>query len=193
MLARVAESQPARCIVAYREPNGGGEARMDAWISAQCSLPIVGGPQICSEVITVAAPDSAAGDLPNTVLSLLVPDLQVYLYWRSFQGIGLGLGRADYALFEPSDRGLASVEGRSRAIGSVSSRALIDSPGAFPVRDLNWSRLTAWRDLVTQFFDNAAFRDDVHRISEVEYLRSLGAPATYRPAPCYSPGGSPRG
>jgi glucose-6-phosphate dehydrogenase assembly protein OpcA len=44
------------------------------------------------------------------------------------------------------------------------------------VRDLNWSRLTAWRDLVAQFFDTPADAGEAYRISHVEIDRSLGAP-----------------
>ncbi len=178
VLAEVSETHPARCLVAYREPPDGpaaGEPRMDAWISAQCSLPIVGGPQICSEVITIAAPDSAARDLPNTLLSLLVPDLQVYLYWRSFRESDWGwvarIARFSTLLIVDSHTSKDDPGNRQRIL-----ETLTDSPGAIPVRDLNWSRLTAWRDLVTQFFDNPAFRDDVHRISEVDISRALGAP-----------------
>ncbi len=178
VLARVSESHPARCLVAYREPSDGSraaEARMDAWISAQCSLPVAGRPQICSEVITLASPDSAAGDLPNTLLSLLVPDLRVYLYWRSFREFDWGwvarVARFSSLLIVDSHKSKDDPGNRQRIL-----ETLTDSPGAIPVRDLNWSRLTAWRDLVTQFFDNPAFRDDVYRISEVDISRALGAP-----------------
>jgi len=53
-------------------------------ISAQCSVPFAGGPQVCSEVITVAARSSATSGLLNTLVSLLIPDLPVFIYWRSF-------------------------------------------------------------------------------------------------------------
>jgi glucose-6-phosphate dehydrogenase assembly protein OpcA len=173
VLARVAEWQPARFIVAYREPTA--EARLDAWISAQCSLPILGGPQICSEAITVAATDKTADNLPNTVLSLLVPDLPVYLYWRSFREPDWDwvnrITHFSSLLIVDSHQSKDDPDNRHRIL-----RALADASGSLPVRDLNWSRLTAWRDLVAQFFDNPGFREDVHHISEVEISRSLGAP-----------------
>jgi len=178
VLAGVSRSHPARCLVAYLEPpdgSRGSEARMDAWISAQCSLPVAGRPQICSEVITLAAPDSAAGDLPNTLLSLLVPDLQVYLYWRSFRESDWGwvarVARSSTFLIVDSHKSKDDPDNRQRIL-----ETLTHSPGAIPIRDLNWSRLTAWRDLVTQFFDHPAFRNDVRRISEVDISRALGAP-----------------
>jgi len=46
------------------------------------------------------------------------------------------------------------------------------------MRDLNWSRLTAWRDLIAQFFDAAAMRDYLSEIVEVDITRYLSAPGS---------------
>jgi glucose-6-phosphate dehydrogenase assembly protein OpcA len=173
VLARVAEWRPARYIVAFRETSK--EARLDAWISAQCSLPILGRPQICSEAIAIAATDSTAPNLPDTVLSLLVPDLPVYLYWRSFREPDWAwierIARFSSLLIIDSHHSKDDPENRHRVL-----RLLADAPPAPAVRDLNWSRLTAWRDLVAQFFDHPAFAGDARQIAEVEVCRALGAP-----------------
>ena len=54
---------------------------------------------------------------------------------------------------------------------------LTHAPEGLGVRDLNWSRLTAWRDLIAQFFDPPALRRYAREICEVEIVRSVASPA----------------
>jgi glucose-6-phosphate dehydrogenase assembly protein OpcA len=50
---------------------------------------------------------------------------------------------------------------------------LAHPPGGVTVRDLNWARLTAWRDLIAQFFDAPGKRRLAEDISEVEICRAV--------------------
>jgi len=52
---------------------------------------------------------------------------------------------------------------------------LIDPPAGIAIRDLNWSRLTPWRDLISQFFDTAASQNYWREISEIVITRNLSA------------------
>jgi len=181
LLARVAEWHPCRSLIAYREdeihdPLLPGSSGMRAWIHAQCSVSMTGGPQTCCEAVTVGARGRSVADLPNILVSLLVPDLPVFLYWRSFR---------------PEDRELAEKMARFADLLIVDSHAskddpqnrerllslLTSAPEGLSVRDLNWSRLTAWRDLIAQFFDPPSLRRYAREISEVEILRTVASPA----------------
>ncbi len=177
VLSGVAEWYPSRSIIVYRESDeeSAGHPQtphVHAWISAQCSKPLAGGQQVCSEEITLAARTNALSDLLNTLVSLLIPDLPVFLYWRSFRA---------------SDRELVERMAQLARLLIVDSHATKDDPAtreqllelltALPdgvgVRDLNWTRLTAWRDLVAQFFDPPEARAQARQISEVEIFRDI--------------------
>jgi glucose-6-phosphate dehydrogenase assembly protein OpcA len=180
VLAQVAAWHPCRSIIAYRETReestGHGDApHMDAWISAQCSVPFSGGPQICCESITVSARGDAHFDLPNTLVALLVPDLPVYVYWRSFnaddQALVERLAQFSQLLIVDSHGAKDDRHNRERLL-----ELLTRPPGAAAVRDLNWSRITAWRDLLAQFFDPPSFRHCVREISQLEINRAVAVP-----------------
>jgi glucose-6-phosphate dehydrogenase assembly protein OpcA len=180
VLAKVAEWHPSRSVIAYRETDQEGARpestpQMHAWIGAQCWVPFSGGPQICCETITVSAQGRAVVDLPNTVVSLLVPDLPSYLYWRSFNPADQALVER-LALFSR----LLIVDSHAAKDDRLNRERLLElltnSPGRIAVRDLNWSRLTAWRDLIAQFFDTPSSRHYVREIAEVEIHRAVAAP-----------------
>lgn len=178
ILAKLSEWHPSRSILACVEPDTKlGPPDMHAWISAQCSIPFSGGPQVCCEAITIAARNKARQDLPNTLLSLLVPDLPVYLYWRSFRtedkDLIYRLAHFSQMLIVDSHQSREDPSNRLQTL-----QLLIDQPAGVTMRDLNWSRITAWRDLVAQFFDSADTRDYVHQISEIQITRHLSAPGS---------------
>ncbi len=179
VLARLSEWHPNRSIVTYIEPGGQPTQAdgMQAWISAQCFQPLRGGTQVCCEAITIAARGKAVTDLPNTLLSLLVPDLPVYLYWRSFKitdkELIARMARFSHLLIVDSHQSRQDAQNRFHLL-----QLLIDQPAGIAIRDLNWSRITAWRDLIAQFFDAAATRDYLQEITEVEITRNLSAPGS---------------
>lgn len=179
VLARVSEWHPSRTIIACVEPD---EAitlpdDMHAWISAQCSTPLSGGPQVCCEAITVRAGSRARKNLPNTILALLVPDLPVYLYWRSFnigdKDILAQMAGFSHLLIVDSHQSSRNPQERLQIL-----QLLIDQPAGIAMRDLNWARITPWRDLIAQFFDSTATRHYVDEINEIEISRNLSAPGS---------------
>lgn len=178
IFARVAESHPSRFIIAYIEPEEASHPNaIRAWISAQCSPVVSGTPQVCCESITLAAHPGATKDLPNTIVSLLVPDLPVFLYWRSFTQGGRNLveriARFSDTLIVDSHRSRQDPQNRLNLL-----QLLIAQPEKTAVRDLNWSRITAWRDLIAQFFDPPDARKYLDLISNIEITRQLSAPGS---------------
>ncbi len=177
VLARVAEWHPSRSIIVYRESDEESVGHpqtphVHAWISAQCSTPLAGGQQICSETISLAARTNAISDLLNTLVSLLVPDLPVFLYWRSFRASDLELvermARLAQLLIVDSHASKDDPQNRVRLLELLTTLA-----AQIAVRDLNWARLTAWRDLVAQFFDAPEVRREAREIAELEIFRDI--------------------
>jgi glucose-6-phosphate dehydrogenase assembly protein OpcA len=171
ILAKVSETHPSRSVVAYPES---GESQLQAWIRAQCSVSFAGGPQVCCESVTLAAHGKAFGDLPGFLLTLFVPDLPVYLYWRSFktsdQDLIKSMLRFSNLLIVDSHQSSEDPQNRLRLL-----ELLVDLSAKSAVRDLNWARITAWRDLIAQFFDSKTSRKFVREISEVRIERNLSA------------------
>jgi glucose-6-phosphate dehydrogenase assembly protein OpcA len=172
VLPVVAQQHPLRSLLAYREkaqskPGVGEDAPIRAWINAQCSIPVTGGPQVCSEVITLAAVDEDLDALTNLLASVLIPDLPVYIYMPSFAP---ELGRIAKRLATWAN--LLILDSRGAGYGPTGqpglTRLLTAPPAGVPARDLEWARLTAWRDLVSQFFDAAERRALLYQISRVE-------------------------
>jgi glucose-6-phosphate dehydrogenase assembly protein OpcA len=169
VLARVAEWHPCRSLVAFQqlEQSGVNLPPMQGWIRVQCTPQFGGRLQICSEMITVAVSPAAAESLPNTLTSLLVPDLPVFLYWRS-------PGVADRNLVKSLARfaHLLVIDSQALFRDPVNplylSELLDHAPERAELRDLNWPRLTAWRDLIAQFFDTRATRTHLKEFAEVE-------------------------
>ena len=181
VLVKLSEWHPSRSILVYlesREQSAPSEGSgMHAWISAQCSRPLSGGLHVCCEAITIAARGRAITNLPDTLLSLLIPDLPVYLYWRSFRIIDTELikkmARFSHLLIVDSHQSRQDAQNRRQLL-----QLLIEQPAGIAMRDLNWSRITAWRDLIAQFFDAAAMRPYLHDIVRVEITRNLSAPGS---------------
>ncbi len=169
VLADVAEWHPCRSLVAFQEaPVAGSDSLpMQGWILVQCRSQVGGGPQVCSEVITIGARRESAGDLSNTLVSLLVPDLPVFLYWRSPRAADWllveTLSRFTDLLLIDSDASPSRPEDRARVLGLFTK-----APKPVGIRDLSWSRLTAWRDLIAQFFDSRAALSQLKELVELE-------------------------
>ncbi len=181
LLPGVAQQHPLRSLVAYWGkaedlPEISGDIPLGAWISAQCSIPVAGGPQVCSEVITLAAAEGIEDTVTNLLASILIPDLPVYIYLPCFTPAlaGVAARLANWA-------NLLILDSRNSGYGPVGkagiAQLLASPPAGVPVRDLQWARLTAWRDLVSQFFDAPDRRSLPYQISRVEIAADRPAAA----------------
>ena len=151
MIGEVTMEHPARIFLVVAERRS-GTPKLDAWISARCSLPVPGGKQVCCEQINLTAHGMEANKLPSIVTSLLVSDVPGILLWK--------------AKVDAHDSML-------EALAKVVSRILIDSsedaspePGLLAWRtfsvahgehttfgDLAWTHLTAWRSVIANAFN----------------------------------------
>lgn len=168
---RVARDYPCRLVVMNAQPDA-APAGLSARVSVQCYMPDAGKKEVCCDQVTVLARGEAVNGIDQVVLPLLVPGLPVYLWWR--------VGR-----FAP--------EGHLDLILRSVDRVLLDSarfpdpdsdlplllevvrklPPQVVLTDLNWARLTPWREVIAQCFDAPDTRPYLDRVAEVriEYER----------------------
>jgi glucose-6-phosphate dehydrogenase assembly protein OpcA len=155
-VAELARRHPSRAIVVLvdRSAREGVEAR----IEMHCHLPVAdGATQVCYEQILVRARGDSDARLASAVIPLLVPDLPVFLWWTgtpptSGRSFGDLVGLANRLIVDSAD--VATPEVMLPNIARICAQAR----GLFGVTDLNWTRLTPWREIVTAFFDVPAWR-----------------------------------
>ncbi len=183
VLAAVSESHPCRSIITCRgavtdQSEDSDSSPLQAWISAHYSAPRASGQIICCEIITVTAPGNVGSeDLANTLVRLLVPDLPAFVYCRSFRADDIDLieriAQFAHLLLFDSHSTKGDAENRRQL-----QQSLATFSKHIAVRDLNWSRLNAWRDLIAQFFKPTSLRHYVREVTEVEICRNLDSPGS---------------
>jgi len=124
---------------------------LQASISARCQMPEQG-KRICCEQIHLQADASAEEDLPGVILPLLIPGLPVYLWWigdGAFEIVRYHqlIESVDCFLFDSALSDDPRVQ-TARLLEAIPRRR-----ESLSFRDLNWARLTPWRQMVAQFFD----------------------------------------
>ncbi len=166
LISEATRQTPFRAVIMIAEPQA-TPTGLAAWVSAHCHLPAAGEKQVCCEEVTVQARGEAERDLDKVVLPLTVPGLPVYFWWRA---------------------GRYSPPAHLEEILRVTNRVLIDSArfpepekdlaglaaevhkyyggGAFC--DLNWTRITPWRELIAQCFDSMETRPRLDRLTGVQ-------------------------
>jgi glucose-6-phosphate dehydrogenase assembly protein OpcA len=141
------EPQLALTVQAYAADRGGGNRR-----------------QLVFEEIDIDARGVAPGQINSLVLSLLVPDLPVILWWPQGTPFASGL----FTRLEPLvDRVL--VDSASFPNPEADMLALAEALARdYDLSDLNWARLTPWRELTAQFFDSRPLLPHLRRLDRVE-------------------------
>lgn len=160
--ARLMLRHPHRAIVVNAMPHAAAD-QLDAWVQAHYAPPSHGHARMCGEQITIVASGAALARVPNTILPLLVPDVPVMLWWMAgapfddprYGKFGDLIDRVvvDSSTFPAPEAGLAAMAAQLAAGARIS--------------DLQWSRLTPWRELVAQFFDAPAQVAQLAEISSV--------------------------
>lgn len=147
IIAALMPEHPARAILIRLR--GDGPRALSERVYAQCWMPFGQRRQICCEQIEIAASDAALADLPSVVLPLAVADLPVIVWCRAERLLGMPEFRAiagmatrvivdSAALPDPADA--------LRRLAAASSRTVIG--------DLSWTRVTRWREMLAQVFEN---------------------------------------
>ena len=165
LVAEVTRQNPCRAIIMMLEPEAASSG-IEAWVSAHCHLPVAGEKQVCSEQITIRARGESGQGLPSVVLPLTVSGLPIFLWWRAgsfspppyFDEI-LRVTQhviVDTARFSPGSGYLQDLAAWVHRFS-----------GKVQLTDLNWNRITPWRQLIAQCFDSPERRPYLDRLSEV--------------------------
>ncbi len=168
---RVIEStvdRPGRVIVIDAER--GRDKPLDAWVTTYCRK--VDQYQICGEMITLTVGTAHQDEVHSTVVSLLAPDLPVYLWWMGSPN--------------PTDQLLAHLAPEAIRI-LVDSETFPDPVAGlknlaqlaqhFRVGDLAWARLTTWRRLIAQVWDAPECREALRRLRSLKVTYAAEASA----------------
>ena len=140
---------------------------LSAWVTLRCFSMISDLMRHCFEQTTLLARGSAVRAAGNLLQPLLKPDLPVYLWWLgdppaaddpTFHNL---VHLSDRIIFDSTS--FFDPEQDIRSLTELFQAA----PGA-AISDLNWGRLTGWRELVIQFFDVPEYRPYLSGIHTIE-------------------------
>lgn len=151
ILDRLASSHPSRAIVLIANRSG-TTTTVDADVTVQCLAGAGGGAHLCHEQIVVTGHGRAADHLNSVVLPLISPELRTYLWWPGQPPFGQ---RTFHQLLSLSDQFVVdSGEFTSPGDGLANLSLMCRHSG---VNDFQWTRLTAWREVIAQFFDGSTW------------------------------------
>jgi glucose-6-phosphate dehydrogenase assembly protein OpcA len=187
LLRDLASTHIARVILLILDTSTESPTDVTTWATLR-SFPIISDIMRHSfeqvTMLTAGAATRAAGTL---IQPLLKPDLPVYLWW-------LGDPPEDEAILHKladlSSRVIVDSNSFSTPEESTSllSTFLQESPNC-ALSDLNWGRITPWRQLVAQFFDVPAYKPYLAGVYNIEVEHAV-SPSTEQP-PNEQEGASP--
>jgi glucose-6-phosphate dehydrogenase assembly protein OpcA len=169
VMAALMPEHPSRAIVIRFRPSG--ERQLSSRVFSQCWMPFGQRRQICCEQIEITSSDASLPDLPAVILPLAVPDLPVILWCRGARSFSL-------AEFPQLARIANKLVVDAAAFPDVSILARLDrlARGGQLLADLAWTRLTRWREQVSQVFENKSYLARLPGVAEVRISFGGAAP-----------------
>ena len=127
-----------------------------------------GAKRLSCEEITLKAQGKFVAELPSAALPLLAPDLTTFLWWRNAPQIsnkllGKLLRATDRLVIDSAE--FANPQPDLIETNKLFAEKDYDHVG---VSDLNWARLTFWRELLADFYDVAAYRKWLDSVDSVQ-------------------------
>jgi glucose-6-phosphate dehydrogenase assembly protein OpcA len=151
-VADLALRHPSRAIVLLGDRNRDGVV---ASVQLHCHVPQSDGAQpVLYEQILARVRGDFDERVASVVIPLLVPDLPVFLWWT---GTPPSDARHLDDLVTLADRFIIDSADFARADRTLPEIARL-ARHRVAITDLNWARLTHWRELIAQFFDVPAWR-----------------------------------
>jgi glucose-6-phosphate dehydrogenase assembly protein OpcA len=160
-IAALMPEHPARVVVVRLR--GAGERMLSERVSAQCWMPFGQHRKVCSEQVEITATDAALADLPSVVLPLAVADLPLILWCRSARILGMPEFQPIAAMAHRVILDSAGLPDPRAALQRIAERLA----GGVLVGDFSWTRLTRWREILSQTFENRHNLEELHRITQV--------------------------
>jgi glucose-6-phosphate dehydrogenase assembly protein OpcA len=161
-IAALMPEHPARTVVVRL--SGAGERALSERVYSQCWMPFGQRRQVCCEQVEITASDAALPDLLPVVLPLAVPDLPLILWCRSARLLGMREFREIAAMAGKIVLDSAAAPDPAGAL----ARAKAIAAGGAILGDLAWTRLTRWREMLSQLFENQRNLARLVKVSEVD-------------------------
>ena len=163
VIGNVIGRNPCRVVLVTSEPDIDPPA-LSAEVAIICQESETCQRCVCCDQIRLAARGIMADNLPSLAAALLAPDLPVIVWWPQPP-----FDRKDFLLFaKQAERLIVDSAGYTdndlRALAGFVEQ--LRQMGV-AVSDLNWGRLTPYRQLFAQFFDSVECRDRLAAIGEV--------------------------
>lgn len=178
LLAELMRVHPSRAIVV--RVAAGDANHLEADVRAHCWMPMGGREQICSEQIEIEASERTIAELPSVLLPLTAPDLPVILWCRGERAFR---SPALPALTALAPRVIVDVKRFSDPARALTELAALGGAETL-VTDLSWTRITRWREMMAQAFENPVCRRALDSFSRVE-VRYLGEETAGLPASAF--------
>ncbi|MCW5880748.1 MAG: glucose-6-phosphate dehydrogenase assembly protein OpcA [Anaerolineae bacterium] len=170
-LASVIDSHPGRVIVLE-----GGAAEADTLEAEVAALRVHARRPAYAEYVAIEARGRPAAYLPELALPLLVSSVPTILWWA---GPPPWQDPSFARLATLADRVIVDTGRSVDGLADLSHLARLSSEGGRweGLGDLNWARLTPWRQLAAQFFDIPLTRPLLNRIDQIHvFYGTDGAP-----------------
>jgi glucose-6-phosphate dehydrogenase assembly protein OpcA len=177
ILRELSSTHLARVTILILDSGEHAPSSLDAWVTLRCFSVISDLMRHCFEQTTILASGSAVRSVANIIQPLLKPDLPVYLWW-----FGDPPEQDD-----PTFIGLVEISSRMIVDSTsffnpeqdiITLSALFDTTPEFALSDLNWGRITPWRQLISQFFDVPEYRSYLNGVTSIEIEHSVAPLAT---------------
>lgn len=167
----LARDHPSRAIIIMAAPSE-DESKIEARCSVHCHAAAGLEQQVCCEEVMLNVSGRAAGHLHSIIIPLLVPDLPVYVWWTG----PLPRGRHVFEeLMESADRFIVdSGHFRHPTHGLRRVADLCDDAPGCKVGDVNWARLSPWRELLLLHAGEAGLRAYREAVNAVEIAFAAG-------------------
>ena len=167
ILRELSSTHLARVIILILDSSENTPAAITAWVTLRCFSIFSDLMRHCFEQTTMLASGAAVRSVVNIIEPLLKPDLPIYLWW-----IGDPPSQSDPTfkkLVDTSTRVIVDSTSFFQPEQDIRTLARLSqaSPGC-ALSDLNWGRLTPWRELIIQFFDVPEYRPYLSGVTSIE-------------------------
>ncbi|MBV8847608.1 MAG: glucose-6-phosphate dehydrogenase assembly protein OpcA [Bryobacterales bacterium] len=149
-IGSIMHDHPSRALVVKTQD---GED-MSARVFSECWMPFGGQQQICSEGVELTSGPRHFAEVARALVPLRAPDLPTVVWCR---GPGAFTLRAFDELFPLADKIIldsSTISGASAALAFIRSLRL----RGYRIADLEWTRLTGWREVLSQVFDDQSMQ-----------------------------------
>ena len=166
LLDEVTARTPSRALVLIANRTS-TEAKLEAKVSALCQEDSRGGAKrVCGEQVRIEASGAQVEIAASAIEPLVMPDVPVFLWWKD---IPHEEDKLFNRLVDLSDRVVIDSLVFDHPHEDIKRLAQIinERRQYLLMSDLNWGRLTSWRNLLASFWDVADYRPALDSIDHV--------------------------